>query len=121
MKTNLIKDAVCGLCLHRFPDTELVVMFTVPDDDAAYAPPAIHHVECLNCHHTYHTQVSLLDNSLEYGPELCGTLREFRDGTLPLGWWMWEYYYSMSETEVEDGMDSEPTITDLPEGEDKHG
>ena len=96
------QPAPCDLCSKIFPDTELVALFTALDDGSA--PSELRHVECLDCHrgHESHSNDAPPD-----GPELCATLREFRDGTVPLGWWTWWHYYAMREIEVEDGQDSD--------------
>ena len=96
MISNL--SATCTLCQQHFPDNKLIVMFPVYDDGKAAS--TVQHIECMDCHRSHVDHLN--DNALD-GPELCGTLREFRDGTLPLGWWKSGFYYQMRAIEVEDG------------------
>ena len=105
---NINQAVACDLCHRDFPDTALVVLFETHDGDEW--SPALHHVECPDCHRTHPDH---LDDGPGDGVDLCGTLREFRDGTLPLGWWRCRSYYAMLEIEVEDGEDSQVWPNDV--------
>ena len=87
-------DVPCAICGKVLPDTELIVMMRVCME--GQHPPALHHAECVECHYKERHHPDTL-------PDLCLTLRDYRDGLIGLWWRRAAPYWEMAEIEVEDG------------------
>lgn len=89
-------DVPCAICGKALPDTELIVIMRVCMANSH--PPMLDHVQCVPCHRLrgcHHPD----------DPELCGTLRDYRDGLL-YQWWhqiLDPGFWPMDAVEVEDG------------------